>query len=187
MKTLAILLAVAIAALPFNASAPEREPKIISFWEGVCIGLVLGCVVDAGIIIVVKCKKRNQQPPNPSTNCPPPQLPIPSTNSLPALTNSTRTATLHAGEAVTWYDLSPASNGFDSLYMATLESSEDAQTWGTAIQITGWTGESGSIVVFSDPQGIPIRTNYIPNADRPSVHTLGLSMLDTKRFFRMRK
>lgn len=146
MKTTALILAGLLACN--TVKAPEPEPKM-TFAEGVCAGLFLGCFAGCCIYVVWRCAQNIHVPP-PETNDPPvwvdpPPPPPPDTNNLP--TNSVaKIPQIITGNAGAVYDLGTGTKG----YLTTVEASDNLKDWHTLCHLQGYVGGSGqSWVAYS--------------------------------------
>lgn len=177
MKTPAVLLAAAIAVVPFQVHPQERppaDPKFTSFLEGLCVGLVIGLTADALIVVGVNCYRHA------STNSPPPVVrppePPPATNAPPS-TNAI-SAVLRSGDTgASWY-----TNGS---FAAVLETQADAEPWQLLYQLQGWPADGGQwLILARDAAGVPVLTNLAP-----ALQFLPLQMPTngTRRLFRLRQ
>lgn len=174
MKKITVLaLCSSLILLPFNSNSRQEQPKIASFLEGLCIGLVVGLGIDCVIIIGIECYKHTHPP----TNRPPPPLPgIPLTNSLPPVITN-KIPVINTGQTgVTYY-----TNGVFSMI---LEQSLDNSNWSSMYQITGWPLPNYRFrFLVQDTNGTPLLTN-----DGPWLQSLpiDISIDSSNKFFRLK-
>lgn len=186
MKTKLTVLSLCLAlALPLPAKA---QTKMVSFWEGICIGLVLGVCADVVIVVAVNCSHAQRPPPIPppswvNTN-PPPVLPrYPSTNAPPANTNAVLYSSGSAMDGA-WYS-SPVAE-WDRVVSFQLLSSPDGVTWSHAATLTTWQNAAGLATVATRPDGVALSTNYAARGTGTDWISLCLpNQTNSKTYYRL--
>jgi hypothetical protein len=175
MKTKLVCLILAASL----ATAPAPQPKIESFMEGLCFGILIGAVLDTGIVLGVNCWKKHH--PGPPPEPPPPAWCY--TNTLPTITNSppwTNHATINASNSVSWYSAADASY---EMFDTTVETRTLDQTnWTALYLVRGWKTQSNTVARLSAPDGTPIVTNWTAEHE-PFLLTLP-APLPTNSLFR---
>lgn len=164
-KIVTAALVASLITLP--ATSHEQDPPpIMSFGEGLCVGLIIGVAVDVCVVVGVNCYKKwkNTPPPEPPpgwiiTNTPP---------SLPPLTNSVTNrvaGTLVASNSVSWYAAS-----YGAMFETTIEARSIGGTWAPVCKVRGWQTPTNLIVRLSTPEGVSICTNWIPGAEPYAIY-----------------
>lgn len=160
-RSAALCLGLALFAAPYPSHAQQTGPKPQILPEIVCGLLVIGGGIYVGVQLWKLCNKI----PGPGTSNPPPNGA--NTNNA-ALAPTARPALILNDAAVNYVDVSAndwadpvTGTSIQTAFKFTLLTSTDCVAWTLAATVEGWSSATGTTLLYRDPAGTPLATNYM--------------------------